>query len=136
MVKPDAVQRGLIHKVVIKLEKRGFQLIAMKYVQPGREKFEAHYAEHKGKPFFEKLIKFAVSGPVCAMVWEGDDIIATSRKMIGATDPQKAAIGTFRGDFGLHMGRNSVHGSDSVESAEREIGIWFKSQEICAFKNT
>ena len=87
MVKPDAVQRGLIHKVVMKLEKRGFKLIAMKFTQPEKNKFEAHYAEHKGKPFFEKLINFAVSGPVCAMVWEGDDIIATTRKMIGATDP-------------------------------------------------
>ena len=97
----------------------------MKFTQPGKEKFETHYAEHKGKPFFEKLINFAISGPVCAMIWEGNDIIKTSRKMIGETDPQKAAKGTFRGDFGLNMGRNSVHGSDSTESAEREIGIWF-----------
>ena len=136
MVKPDAVQRGLIHKVVLKLEKRGFKLVAMKFTHPGKERFETHYAEHKGKPFFEKLINFAISGPVCAMVWEGDDIIETSRKLIGATDPQKAGIGTFRGDFGLSMGRNSVHGSDSKESAEREIGLWFTSDEICTFNST
>ena len=136
MVKPDAVQRGLIHNIVVKLEKRGFKLVAMKLSRPDKCKFEAHYAEHKGKPFYEKLIKFAASGPVCAMIWEGDDIIATSRKMIGVTDPQKAAIGTFRGDFGLDMGRNSIHGSDSPESAAREIGIWFTPQELCSFKGT
>ena len=87
MVKPDAVQRGLVHKIILKLEQRGFKLIAMKLCKPGRALFENHYIEHKGKPFFEKLIEFGTSGPVCAMVWEGDDIIKTSRKIIGATDP-------------------------------------------------
>ena len=135
MVKPDAVQRNLVHKIILKLEQRGFKLVAMKLCTPGRAKFEDHYAEHKGKPFFEKLIKFATSGPVCAMVWEGDDIILTSRKIIGATDPQKAAIGTFRGDYGLSMGRNSVHGSDSKESAEREVKIWFEESELCGYSN-
>ena len=87
MVKPDAVQRGLVHKIIMKLEQRGFKMVAMKLCSPGRSLFENHYIEHIGKPFFEKLIKFGTSGPVCAMVWEGDDIIQTSRKLIGATDP-------------------------------------------------
>jgi nucleoside-diphosphate kinase len=125
MVKPDAVQRGLIHKVILRLERRGFTLVAMKLTQPGRAHFEKHYDEHKGKPFFDKLVTFASSGPVCAMVWEGDNIIETSRTIIGATDPKKAEIGTIRGDYGLDMGRNAIHGSDAVESAAREIQLWF-----------
>ena len=136
MVKPDAVQRGLIHKVIIKLEKRGFKLIAMKFTRPGRATFEAHYIEHKGKPFYEKIVLDMMRGPVCAMIWEGDDVVATSRTMIGATNPQNAAIGTFRGDYGLSMGRNSVHGSDSDGSAHREIGLWFKPDEICTYKSS
>ena len=130
MVKPDALQRGLIHKVIVRLEARGFNLIAMKMCQPGRSQFEEHYEEHKGKPFMEGLLNRITSGPVVAMVWEGDDIISTTRKMIGATDPSEANPGTFRGDFGISKQRNGFHGSDSVESANREIALWFKSEEI------
>ena len=110
------------------MEKRGFKLVAMKLEKPPRERFEEHYAEHKGKPFFEGLVTSATSAPVVPMIWEGDGVILTSRKMIGKTNPQDAAIGTFRGDHGLSTRMNSVHGSDSVESAEREIGIWFPDQ--------
>ena len=94
-------------------------------MQAKRATVEKHYAEHKGKPFYEKLVKFAISGPVCAMVWEGDDIIATTRKIIGATNPKDANMGTIRGDYGIDLGRNAVHGSDSLDAAAREIGIWF-----------
>ena len=135
MIKNDAVQRGLVHKVIIKLESRGFKLTAMKLCQPGKAHFEEHYAEHKGKSFFEPLVGRMISGPVVAMVWEGDDVIATSRKMIGATDPSAAAIGTFRGDFGISKQRNGFHGSDSVEAADREISLWFKPEEVTQFDN-
>ena len=106
----------------------------MKLCQPGADHFEEHYSEHEGRPFFAKLVEFASSGPVCAMVWEGDNIIATSRKIIGATNPQQAAIGTLRGDYGLCTGRNSVHGSDSVESADREIALWFDEEEVAIWE--
>ena len=132
MIKPDGVQRGLIHKVVLKLEQRGFQMIAMKLTQADRATTEKHYSEHKGKPFFDGLVKFTMSGPVCAMIWEGDDVVATCRKLIGATNPNEAAPGTFRGDLAIKgcASSNIVHGSDSDGSAAREIGIWFKQEEI------
>ena len=130
MCKPDAVQRKLIHKVVLRMEKRGFQLVALKLCKPDRAHFEEHYAEHKGKPFFPAMLQRITAGPVCAMVFEGDGVIATSRTIIGATDPQKAEIGTIRGDYGLNLGMNAVHGSDSVESAAREIALWFKPEEV------
>jgi len=133
MIKPDAMQRGLVGDIITKFQKRGFTLIATKVTQPGRAHFEEHYAEHKGRDFFNKLVTFASSGPVVAMVWEGDDIIATSRTMIGATNPANAATGTIRDLYGLCQGRNAVHGSDSVESANREIALWFKPEEIYAY---
>ena len=101
MAKPDAVQRGLVHKVILRLQGRGFKLVAMKMCQPGKVHFEEHYAEHRGKPFFEPLCERITRGPVVAMVWEGDQVIATTRKMIGATDPAQAEMGTLRGDYGL-----------------------------------
>ena len=133
MLKPDAVQRGLIHKLILKMEARGFKLVAMKMCQPDKAHFEEHYGEHRGKPFFEGLVGRITAGPVVAMVWEGDNVIATSRKMIGATDPAQADIGTFRGDYGLSKQKNGFHGSDSAESAEREIALWFKPEELCNF---
>jgi nucleoside-diphosphate kinase len=99
MIKPDGVQRGLIGKIIQRFEKRGFKMVAMDMRQPPKAHFEKHYAEHKGKPFFEPLTNRMVGGPVCAMVWEGDHVIAMSRKMLGATDPADAAIGTIRGDL-------------------------------------
>lgn len=130
MVKPDGVQRGLVHKVVIALEKRGFKLVAMKMCKPTKAQIEEHYAEHKGKSFFEPLVNRTITAPVVAMVWEGDNVIATTRKMIGATDPAQASPGTFRGDYGLSKQKNGFHGSDSVESAQREIKLWFKDSEL------
>ena len=130
MAKPDAVQRGLIHKVIIKMEGRGFKLVAMKLCKPDQKHFEEHYAEHKGKPFFEGLVRKIQSGPVVAMVWEGDDVILTGRKMIGATDPAESRPGTFRGDLGISKGRNGFHGSDSIEASDREIALWFTPEEL------
>ena len=135
MVKPDAVQRGLVHKLILRLESRGFKLVAMKLCKPEKALFEEHYAEHRGKPFFEGLVNRITEGPVVAMVWEGDDIVPTTRKMIGATDPAQARPGTFRGDFGLSKQKNGFHGSDSAESAEREINLWFDAKEIIGFKS-
>ena len=130
MLKPEAVQRGLIHKAIIKLQGRGFKLVAMKMCRPEKSHFEEHYAEHKGKSFFEPLCGRITRGPVVAMVWEGDNVIATTRKMIGATDPIEAEMGTFRGDYGLSKQMNGFHGSDSVEAADREIALWFDQSEI------
>ena len=114
MVKPDGVQRGLIGKIITRFEEKGFKLVALKLAQPGKEHFEKHYEEHKDKPFFKKLVENINSGPVTCMIWEGKNAVSTARKMIGETDPQNSAPGTIRGDFGLDMPRNIVHGSDSV----------------------
>ena len=115
------------------VEQRGFKLLAMKLCQPGRERFEEHYAEHKGKPFFERIVTQQSQAPVCAMVWEGDNVIATVRTITGATDPLKTEPGTIRGDVGGFNGRNSVHASDSKESAEREIALWFNKDELVSY---
>ena len=130
MLKPDAVQRALIGEIISRLEKRGLKLVAMKFMMVPRELAEEHYAEHKGKPFFEKLVNFITSGPVVPMVWEGENAISLVRTMMGKTNPQDSAPGTIRGDYGINMGRNIIHGSDSPESAEREIALWFKSEEL------
>ncbi len=130
MIKPDAVQRGFIGEIVNRLERRGLKLSAMKFMQVTRDLAHKHYAEHEGKPFYEKLIGFITSGPVVAMVWEGEGAVGLVRGMMGATDPQKSAPGTIRADFGMTMGRNIVHGSDSLESARREIGLWFDDREV------
>ena len=136
IAKADAVQRGLVHKIILMMEKRGFKLVAMQMMKPSNETFEEHYGEHKGKPFFEGLVKSAIAAPCVPMVWEGDDVIATSRKMIGVTNPSDAAMGTFRGDHGISRRMNSVHGSDSKESADREIALWFPGQsQLCNYSN-
>ncbi|MBF2052287.1 MAG: nucleoside-diphosphate kinase [Candidatus Sericytochromatia bacterium] len=129
-IKPDAVQRGLVGEIIQRFEKRGFKLVGMKLMQVSRETAETHYGEHKGKPFFDGLVSFITSSPVVAMVWEGKGVIATARKMMGATNPQNAEPGTIRGDFAVDVGMNVVHGSDSPESAEREIGIFFHPSEL------
>ena len=126
MVKPDGVQRNLIGEIVARFEKKGFQLVGAKLMQVSRELAEQHYAEHKERPFFGELVDFITSGPVFAMVWEGENVIATARQMMGKTNPQEAAPGTIRGDYGLTVGKNVIHGSDSPESAEREIKLFFK----------
>ena len=130
MVKPDGVQRAFIGEIVARFEKKGFQLVGAKLMQVTPEIAGKHYAEHTEKPFFGELVDFITSGPVFAMVWQGEDVVNTARNMMGKTKPSEAAQGTIRGDFGLTVGKNIIHGSDSVESAEREIGIFFKEEEL------
>lgn len=132
-VKPDGVQRGLVSEIIGRFERKGFKLVGLKLMQVTRELAETHYGEHKGKPFFEGLVSFITSGPIVAMVWEGPAVIATARKMMGATNPANADSGTIRGDFSVDIGRNVIHGSDGVESAAREIGIFFKPEELVSW---
>ncbi|MGZ9586910.1 nucleoside-diphosphate kinase [Paenibacillus marinisediminis] len=136
MVKPDGVQRGLIGEIVSRFERKGLKLSAGKFVVLSRNQAEFHYAEHKEKPFFGELVDFITSGPVFAMVWEGDEAIALSRMVIGKTKVADAQPGTIRGDYALHTNFNLVHGSDSPESAAREISNVFGDQEIVSFNRT
>ncbi|MFD2640347.1 nucleoside-diphosphate kinase [Piscibacillus salipiscarius] len=133
MVKPDGVQRNLVGDILQRFEKKGFKLVAAKLMQISPELAEEHYGEHKDKPFFGELTGFITSGPVFAMVWEGENVIATARKMMGATNPAESDIGTVRGDFGLTVGKNVIHGSDSPESAEREIGLFFNKEDLVTY---
>lgn len=129
-IKPDAVQRGFVGNIITRFERKGFKLVGMKLMQVPKQMAETHYAEHQAKPFFSGLVDFITSGPIVAMVWEGDNVVTTARTMMGATNPASAAPGTIRGDFSVDLGRNAIHGSDSVESAQREIGIFFNNEEI------
>ena len=134
MVKPDGVQRGLIGEIVSRFEDRGLKLVAGKFMRIDEELAREHYAEHVDKPFFDELADFITSGPVFAMVWEGQDAIAQVRTMMGETDPAESAPGTIRGDFGLDLGRNVIHGSDTeAGSAEREIGLFFDDEELLGY---
>lgn len=130
MIKPDGVQRGLCGDIVSRFEKKGLKLIAMKLMVIPKATAENHYGEHKGKKFYDSLISYITSGPVLAMVWEGEGAVAVCRNMMGKTNPQESAPGTIRGDFGMVTGVNIIHGSDSPESAEREIAIFFKPEEL------
>lgn len=130
MIKPDGVQRGLIGRIVARLEDKGFKLIAAKLITVTIDQAKNHYAEHEGKDFFPELVGFITSGPVFAMVWEGDDVIALSRLLIGKTKVGEALPGTIRGDFASHTPLNLIHGSDSPESAEREIANFFAPHEL------
>ncbi|CCQ36878.1 nucleoside-diphosphate kinase [Natronomonas moolapensis 8.8.11] len=131
MVKPDGVQRGLIGDIVSRFEERGLKLVAGRFMRIDDELAREHYAEHVEKPFFEDLSGFITSGPVFAMVWEGQDAIAQVRTMMGETDPAESAPGTIRGDFGLDLGRNVIHGSDTeTGSAEREIDLFFEDEDL------
>ena len=136
MIKPDAVQRGLIGEIVSRFENKGLQLMGMKLMLIPKETAEKHYGEHKGKKFFEPLISYITSGPVLAMVWEGEDAVSVCRNMMGKTNPKEAMPGTIRCDFGMQTGRNIIHGSDSPESAEREIAIFFKPEELVKYSRT
>ncbi|MEF2244959.1 MULTISPECIES: nucleoside-diphosphate kinase [unclassified Paenibacillus] len=136
MIKPDGVQRGLIGEIVSRFEKKGLQLLGAKFMLIPTELAEQHYAEHKGKPFYEPLLKFVTSGPVFAMVWGGDNVIALTRAMIGKTDAVEAYPGTIRSDFAVHTNFNLIHGSDSAENAEREIALFFKDEEIISYEHT
>ena len=133
-IKPDGVQRGLVGKIISRFEKKGLKLVAMKFIQVTNELAQKHYGEHKEKPFFKNLVGFITSGPVVAMVWEGKNAINTVRKMMGKTNPFDAEDGTIRGDYGIDIGRNVVHGSDGPQSAEKEINLFFKSSEIVGWK--
>ncbi len=134
MVKPDGVQRGLIGKILRRIEEKGFKIVAMKLTLMPVEKAKEHYAEHAGKKFFQDLVDFITSGPSVSMVVEGRGAIAAMRKMNGATNPGEAAAGTIRGDFGIEMGRNVVHGSDSPASAAREIALHFNESELQSYR--
>ena len=125
MVKPDGVQRRLVGEIIHRFEAKGFTLAALEMVKPTREQAEAHYGVHRGKPFFEGVVNFISSGPVVAMIWEGEDVVALARKMMGATKPADSVPGTIRGDFANSIEQNLIHGSDSPGNAEIEIGIWF-----------
>lgn len=136
MIKPDGVQRGLVGEIVSRFERKGLQLSAAKFMVVTRELAERHYEEHKGKPFYEPLLDFITSGPVFAMVWQGDNVIALSRALIGKTDALAAAPGTIRSDLAVHTNFNLIHGSDSEENAKREIGIFFAPEEIVSYEHT
>lgn len=130
MVKPDGVEKGLVGEIISRFEKKGLKIVALKIMKITPELAEKHYGEHKGKPFFSDLVNFITSGPVAAMVLEGENVIPTVRTMMGATDPKDAAPGTIRGDYALTIDENIIHGSDSPESAIREIDLFFKEEEI------
>ena len=130
LVKPDAMQRGLAGEIIARLERRGLRIAGLKLLQVDRALAERHYGEHVGKPFYEGLIDYITACPIVAAVFEGPNAVAAARQTMGATRPTEAAPGTIRGDLGLEVGRNLVHGSDSPESAKREIGLWFGDAEL------
>ena len=134
MVKPDGVERGVIGEVISRLERKGLKIVGMKMLKIGEELAKNHYAEHKEKPFFDSLVAYITSGPVVAMVVEGKEAIRVVRTLVGATNPVDASPGTIRGDFGMDLGRNIIHASDGKETAEYEINLWFKREEICDYK--
>ena len=134
LAKPDAVQRGLIGEIISRLERRGLKLVAAKYLQVSRDLAERHYAVHRGKPFFEGLVRYITSAPVMAMVWEGPNAVAAVRQTMGATRPTEAAPGTLRHDFALEVGRNLTHASDSPENGEKEVALWFHPEELVSWE--
>jgi len=134
IIKPDGVQRGLVGPIITRLEQRGLRLVAMKLMQIDRDLALRHYAVHQGKPFFNPLIEYITSGPVVVMIVEGKQAIEVVRRTMGATNPVQAAPGTIRGDFALETGRNLIHGSDSAETADFEIGLFFKPEEIVSYQ--
>lgn len=130
LVKPDGVQRGLMGEIIGRFERRGLKLAGMKFIQMSRELAERHYAVHQGRPFYEDLVNYITSGPVVAMAWEGKDAIKAARNSIGATNPAEAEAGTIRGDLGMEIGRNLVHGSDSPENGVKEVSLFFSEDEL------
>ena len=134
LVKPDAMQRGLAFEVLRRLEARGLRIAALRLLQVDEAMAKRHYGEHEGKPFFRGLVEYITSAPIIAAVFEGTNAVAAARQTVGATKPTDAAPGTIRGDLGLEIGRNLVHGSDSPESAQREIGIFFEGQPLLDWK--
>merc|ERR1711963_973226 len=134
MIKPDGVQRGLCGDIIKRFEQKGFKLVAMKFMQASEEHLKKHYADLSSKPFFAGLVKYMASGPVVPMVWEGLNVVKTGRVMLGETNPKDSKPGTIRGDFCIQVGRNICHGSDAVESAEKEIKLWFSEEELTSWK--
>jgi nucleoside-diphosphate kinase len=130
LVKPDGVQRGLVGEIITRLERRGLRIVGAKFLSVSQELAETHYAIHKGKPFYQGLITYITSAPVMAMVWEGPNAIGAVRQTMGATRPTEAAPGSVRHDFGLEVGRNLTHASDSLETAETEVNLWFRPEEL------
>ena len=134
MVKPDGVQRGLVAEIIGRWDKRGYKLVGLKFLTPTKEQAGEHYAEHKERPFFGELVDFLSSGPIVAMAWEGKGVVATSRTMIGVTNPLTSAPGTVRGDYAIDVPRNIIHGSDGVDAANRELALWFKAEELVSWE--
>lgn len=133
LIKPDAMERGLVGTIISRLEKLGFKLVAVKMLHPDKALAQRHYAIHKDKPFYDSLVSYISSAPIIAGVFEGEGAVETIRKAMGATDPAKAEKGTIRGDFGLDIERNTVHGSDSIATAEEEIKLFFSEGEIFSY---
>jgi len=136
LVKPDGVQRGLAGEVISRLERRGLKLVAMKLMRVEESLAKQHYAEHIERPFFPGLVSFITSGPIVAMAWQGDNAISLARQTMGATNPVDSAPGTIRGDLGVNIGRNIVHGSDGPESAQRELNLFFQAGEILDYERS
>ncbi len=136
IVKPDGVQRGLIGEIIRRIEQRGLRIVGMKFMSVERGLAQTHYAIHEGKPFYAGLVDYIVSGPIVVITLEGTNAVEAARMTIGATNPSKANPGSIRGDLGLEIGRNLVHGSDSVENAEAEIKLWFKGEELVPWKRS
>ena len=134
IIKPDAVQRGLIGPIITRLEQRGLKIVAMKMMQIDQALARRHYAIHEGKPFFEPLVAYITSNPVVVMVIEGNNVVQIVRQTVGATDPAKAAPGTIRADFGVTIGRNLIHASDSPETGEQEVALFFQEEEILSWR--
>ena len=134
LIKPDGVQRGLAGEIITRLERRGLKLVGMKLMRVSQELANRHYGEHVGKPFFDGLVSFITSSPIIAMVVEGEDVVEMVRNNMGVTNPKDAAPGTIRGDLAVSIGTNLVHGSDSAESAVREIDLFFSSGEIVEYE--
>ena len=134
LVKPDGVQRGLVGQIVSRIEQKGLKLVGLKLMRVNQELANQHYGEHVGKPFFNDLVDFITSSPIVAMAVEGDNVVQVMRVIMGTTNPQEASHGTIRGDFGMTIGMNLIHGSDSAESAERELSLFFNSEEILDYQ--
>ena len=134
-IKPDGVQRGLISSIIGRFERRGYKLVGLKMCQPGKAHLEEHYSDLSARPFFNGLVNYMNSGPVVAMCWEGKNAVKQGRVMLGATNPADSAPGTIRGDYCLQVGRNIIHGSDSIESANKEVSHWFKPNELFNWKS-
>ena len=135
-IKPDGVQRGYVAEIIGRFEKKGFKLVGLKQLIHSKDLAQNHYGVHRDRPFFDDLVNFISSRPVVAMVWEGEGVILSARKLIGATKPLEAEPGTIRGDLAIDIGRNIIHGSDGEDTAKFEIDLWFKEEELCEWETS